>query len=94
MRQRFLLPFWLTNGLVFLGGGFVTLPLALALDAEWLYYALGLGVGGFIALHARNAYRMTILARGFGFAVIRIDYRPAADEAAARARAEARGGAE
>ena len=66
----------------------------LAANRLCLYYALGLGVGGFIALHARNAYRMTILARGFGFAVIRIDYRPAADEAAARARAEARGGAE
>ena len=26
MRQRFLLPFWLTNGLVFLGGGFVAQP--------------------------------------------------------------------
>ena len=94
MRQRFLLPFWLTTGLVFLGGGFVALPLALALDAEWLYYALGLVGGVLIALYARNAYRMTILERGLGFSVIRIDHRPAADEAAARAGAEASGGAE
>jgi hypothetical protein len=68
-----LLPIWAAWPLTLLGMWFVLLPLGLGLDVEWEFYAVGMvGAAAFAARTAKR-YRLTVLERGDGFWVYRLE---------------------
>ena len=72
-RGRGTLQPWLTAPLMFLGLLFVVLPIVLAVeDAAWALYGFGLFSALVIALLARRWYRVTVIERGSGYRVVRV----------------------
>ena len=80
------LPISLTYALVFLGLWFILIPAGLAFNI-WAFYAFGLVATVVVGLLTRRVYRQTVLERGDGYCVLRIDYVPWIN----RARAESTG---
>jgi len=69
------LPISLTYALVFLGLWFILIPAGLAINI-WAFYAFGLAATVLVGLLTRRLYRQTVLERGDGYCVLRVDYMP------------------
>ena len=81
------LPISLTYALVFLGLWFILIPAGLAFDI-WAFYAFGLVATVAVSLLTRRIYRQTVLERGDGYCVLRIEYVPWLNRARAKSTAD------